>query len=50
MDPVDSYLAEVLGAIRPLVPRELALADAHQAVLAADVTASWPLPPRRRRR
>jgi molybdopterin molybdotransferase len=45
MDPVDSYLAEVLGAIRPLAPRELALADAHEAVLAADVTASWPLPP-----
>jgi molybdopterin molybdotransferase len=44
MEPVDSYLAEVLAAIRPLRPRELALAEADGAVLAQDVTASSPLP------
>jgi molybdopterin molybdotransferase len=45
MQSVDSYLAEVLAAIRPLAPRELGLRDADGAVLAADVTAAWPLPP-----
>jgi molybdopterin molybdotransferase len=42
---VDSYLAEVLAAIRPLPPAELGLQDADGAVLAGDVTAAWPLPP-----
>ncbi len=42
---VDSYLAEVLAAIRPLPPSELGLQDADGAVLAGDVTAAWPLPP-----
>jgi molybdopterin molybdotransferase len=45
MQSVDSYLAEVLAAIRPLPPRELGLEDADGAVLAGDVTAAWPLPP-----
>ena len=44
MDSVETYLADILGAIRPLPPRELALADALGAVLAADVTADYPLP------
>jgi molybdopterin molybdotransferase len=44
MDSVESYLADVLSAIRPLAPRELALDDAHGAVLTDDVTAAWPLP------
>ena len=41
---VDSYLAEVLAAIRPLAPRELDLDEADRAVLAEDVAACWPLP------
>jgi molybdopterin molybdotransferase len=45
MQPVDSYLAEVLAAIRPLPPCELGLEDADGTVLAGDVTAAWPLPP-----
>ena len=45
MQSVDSYLSEVLAAIRPLPPRELGLDEADGAVLAADVTAAWPLPP-----
>src|SRR5258708_8946326 len=44
MDSVETYLADITGAIRPLPPRELALADALGAVLATDVTAQWPLP------
>jgi molybdopterin molybdotransferase len=42
---VDSYLAEVLAALRPLPPRELGLDDAVGSVLAEDVTAAWSLPP-----
>ena len=45
MQSVDSYLAEVLAAIRPRAPGELALLDADGAVLAQDVTAAGPLPP-----
>ena len=45
MQPVDSYLSEVLGVIRPLPPRELGLDEAEGAVLTQDVTATWPLPP-----
>ncbi|HEY2288345.1 MAG TPA: gephyrin-like molybdotransferase Glp [Streptosporangiaceae bacterium] len=44
MESVDEYLADILSAITPLAPRELSLADAQGAVLAADVTAQWPLP------
>jgi len=45
MQPVESYLDEVLAAIRPLPPRELRLDEAGGAVLAEDVTAAWALPP-----
>jgi molybdopterin molybdotransferase len=44
MDPVETYLADIAAAIRPLPPRELTLADALGAVLAQDVTAQYPLP------
>src|SRR5271165_870303 len=44
MDSVETYLADITAAIRPLPPRELPLTDALGAVLAADVTAQWPLP------
>ena len=44
MDSVETYLADILAAIRPLPAHELALADALGAVLAADVTAQYPLP------
>jgi molybdopterin molybdotransferase len=45
LQSVDSYLAEVLAAIRPLPPCELGLEDADGAVLAEHVAAAWPLPP-----
>jgi molybdopterin molybdotransferase len=45
MQSVDSYLSEVLAAIRPLPPRELGLDEAEGGVLTEDVTAGWPLPP-----
>ena len=45
MDSVESYLADILAAIRPLPPRELALGDALGAVLTDDVTARHPQPP-----
>jgi molybdopterin molybdotransferase len=45
LQPVESYLSEVLAAIRPLPPGELGLDEAEGAVLAEDVTAAWPLPP-----
>ena len=45
MQSVDSYLSDVLAAIRPLAPRELGLDEADGAVLTEDVTAGWPLPP-----
>jgi molybdopterin molybdotransferase len=44
MDTVETYLADIRAAIRPLPPRELTLAEALGAVLVADVTARWPLP------
>jgi molybdopterin molybdotransferase len=44
LESVEAYLAAILSAIRPLEPRELALAEADGAVLASDVTAGWPLP------
>jgi len=45
MQSVDSYLSEVLAAIRPVPPRQLGLDEAAGAVLAEDVTAAWALPP-----
>jgi len=44
MDSVETYLADILAAIRPLPSRELALGDALGAVLTDDVTARSPLP------
>jgi molybdopterin molybdotransferase len=41
---VEEHLADILAAIRPLVPTELSLGDAHGLVLAEDVTAACPLP------
>jgi len=45
MQPVESYLAEVLAAVRPLQPRDLGLDEAEGCATATDVTATWPLPP-----
>jgi molybdopterin molybdotransferase len=45
MQSVDSYLSEILAAIRPLPPCELGLDEADGAVLTQDVAAAWPLPP-----
>jgi len=45
MQSVESYLSDVLAAIRPLPPRELRLDETTGAVLAEDVTAAWALPP-----
>jgi len=44
MDSIETYLADIMAAIRPLPACELALADALGSVLVADVTAQWPLP------
>jgi molybdopterin molybdotransferase len=44
MTPVDVYQAQILGAIRPLPPARLALADAESCVLAEDVAAAVALP------
>jgi molybdopterin molybdotransferase len=41
---VEAHLADILRTVRPLVPTELSLSDAHGLVLAEDVTASVPLP------
>jgi len=41
---VESYRSEIFAAITPLEPENLPLTEAGGAVLAADVTASWPLP------
>ena len=41
---VDDYRDRVLSGIRVLAPLELPLSSAHGCVLAADVTAPWPLP------
>jgi molybdopterin molybdotransferase len=44
MESVDSYVSEIVASIRPVQPAELTLTDAEGAVLAAAVTAAWPLP------
>jgi molybdopterin molybdotransferase len=44
MQSVDSYLSEILAAIKPLAPADLELPDAQGAVLTEDITAAWPLP------
>jgi molybdopterin molybdotransferase len=45
MDPVETHLAGVLAAIRPLQPARLGLAEAEGAVLAEPATAAGSLPP-----
>ena len=45
MDPVETHLAEVLAAIRPLEPSRLPLAAAEGGVLAETATAVGSLPP-----
>jgi molybdopterin biosynthesis enzyme len=42
--PVDSYLAEVLPAIRPLTPLQLGLDESDGAMIAEDITKGSPLP------
>jgi molybdopterin molybdotransferase len=44
MDPVETHLARVLAAIRPVEPARLGLEAAEGTVLAADATAAIPLP------
>jgi molybdopterin molybdotransferase len=44
MKSVDQHLADVLGAVRPLLPLPLPLADAHGCTLGEDVLATDPLP------
>jgi len=41
---VDAYLERVLASVEPLAPIDVPLSSAHDCVLAADVTAPWPLP------
>jgi len=41
---VEEHLAGILATIRPLVPTELSLGDAHGLVLAEDVATASPLP------
>src|SRR5271166_5684253 len=44
MQSVESYRDEIVAAITPLEPEDLAIAGAYGAVLADDATAAWPLP------
>src|SRR5690242_8078728 len=44
MQSVDSYLSEIIAAITPLPPEDLALTQAEGAVLAEDATSDWALP------
>jgi molybdopterin molybdotransferase len=44
LDSPGTYLAEILSAVRPLLPCRLGLEDADGATLAEDVTAHGPLP------
>ena len=44
MQSVESYLSEIIAAITPLPPEELALTQAEGAVLAEDATTAWALP------
>lgn len=44
LTPVEAYLDVIAGAIRPLPPSVLELADAEGCVLVEDVTAAVPLP------
>jgi molybdopterin molybdotransferase len=44
LDPVETHLARVLAAIRPIEPARFGLEAAEGTVLAADATATTPLP------
>jgi molybdopterin molybdotransferase len=44
LDPVETHLARVLAAIRPVEPARFGLEAAEGTVLAADATATTPLP------
>ncbi len=44
MQPVDSYLHEIITSIRALIATEVPVGLADGAVLAADATAGWALP------
>jgi molybdopterin molybdotransferase len=44
MQSVDSYRDEIIAALVPLTPEEISISEADGTVLAADVTATWPLP------
>jgi molybdopterin molybdotransferase len=44
MQPVDSYLSEIIAAIAPLLPEDIPLSEADGAVLAVDAVTNWPLP------
>jgi molybdopterin molybdotransferase len=44
MQSVDSYLNEIIAAISPLPPEDLAITQAEGTVLAEDATTSWALP------
>ncbi|HKA94658.1 MAG TPA: gephyrin-like molybdotransferase Glp [Streptosporangiaceae bacterium] len=43
--PVEAHLADILTAIRPMIPVRLGLEEAEGGVLVEDVTALCPLPP-----
>jgi len=43
--PVEAHLADVLAAIRPMIPVQLGLEEAEGGVLAEDAAALCPLPP-----
>src|SRR5271155_5377473 len=44
MQSVDSYRDEIIAALSPLPPEDIALTGADGTVLAADVTSAWSLP------
>ena len=43
--PVEAHLADVLAAVRPMIPVQLGLEEAEGGVLTEDATALCPLPP-----
>ena len=45
MKTVREHLDDVLAAVAPLAPMQVALNDAHGCVLFEDVAVEWPLPP-----
>ncbi|HET9895179.1 MAG TPA: gephyrin-like molybdotransferase Glp [Streptosporangiaceae bacterium] len=44
LQSVDSYRDEIIAALTPLPPEDIPVSDADGTVLAADVSAAWPLP------